>query len=489
MTDAEFIAWLSSPDARPVVLVEAAVRLDGIETVLNISDMGYTTKTGETPSNECYLPRIVGGCTIGERLSLDGSDASIAWGDVGIDNTDGFFDYLLGGIWRNRPIAMFVGDASWPRADFRQVFAGTIDDLDSSAPDRLNLKLRDNMQRLNAPLTEAKIGGCGPNKDATVPLCFGECHNVTPVLVDPATLTYQVHGGAIEDVIERRDGGVPVGGSNNLAAGTFALTANLVSDLTVSVQGDKSGGVYRDTIATLVQRIVTGYGTADGRLAASEIDAASFAAFDALNLMPVGLWCPDRTNVIDACRALTASVGAQVHFSPLGKLQITQVDIPSGGGEVIADEDAVDGEIEIAARPVVQVAVKLGFCRNWTVQTVQGGIPAEHRALYAQEWLTATSIDSAAQADYQTYAEPAMQETMLLVAADAQAEADRRQALWGVQRHVYRRPCGPHKMLLALGAGVTLTSRRYNLAAGKPGQVVAVTRDWLKRRATVEVLV
>jgi len=39
----------------------------------------------------------------------------------------------------------------------------------------------------------SKMGGIGPNADRLLPVVFGECRNITPILHNPVQLTYAVH--------------------------------------------------------------------------------------------------------------------------------------------------------------------------------------------------------------------------------------------------------------------------------------------------------
>ena len=135
-------------------------------------------------------------------MSLTG-EAGLSGGDIELDNGDGALDGWLLDVWRNRAIKAWAGDPSWPRADFRLVFDGIIDDVGSSSRETINLVLSDKLQRLNTPITEVKLGGTTPNKDAILPIAV-----------------------ALND-----------------QAGRFNLTTPPYSAaITVSVQGDKGGG-------------------------------------------------------------------------------------------------------------------------------------------------------------------------------------------------------------------------------------------------------
>jgi hypothetical protein len=236
MTDAQFIAWLKDSAAIRCVLVEVNVKSGGVETTRFLSNKGYVTSPTDTPANTRYSPFIAGGVKFTETLSLDGA-ANLSFGDIEIDNLSGDRDSWLDDVWTNRAIKVFIGDVRWNRTQFRQIFDGIVAGMDTKNRGRINLKISDKLQRLNGPITETKLGGTTANADRLLPLCFGECHNVEPLLINPSVNEYQVHDGAIEQIIEVRDNGVPVAFTPFLSTGKFRLAKQPSGQITASVQG------------------------------------------------------------------------------------------------------------------------------------------------------------------------------------------------------------------------------------------------------------
>lgn len=480
MTDAEFQGWLKK-GGRQVVLVEVQT-----SPARYLSTVPYTTLPTDSPANRAYLPVVAGGVAFTETLPLDGQ-ATLSAGDIELHNEDGALDGWLSGVWANRGVQVFVGDVDWPRGEFRKVFDGVVADLESSSASRLNITLRDKLQRLNTPVSELLLGGSTPNKDRLQPITLGEVHNIEPLLVDPATHTYQCHTGPLERLIEVRADGVPRS-TTAAGAGKFALAQSPVGTITASVQG---GVPYKNTVMGVVQVLATAYGNPTERLAAADLDSGQLAAFDTAHPQPVGVHISDRSNVLQVCQDFAASVGAQVAMSRTGQLRLLKIALPAVGAPVlVAPADYEAGSLSIARRSTVIAGVRLGYCKNWTVQSsVESGIPAEHKDLYAQEWLTATARDSTVASAYGLYADPPQADTLLLRRADADAEAARRLALWKVQRTVYQFTGYAHLLTLELGQAVTLQGARFGLDAGKTGQVVALASDWVNRRVKVEMIV
>jgi hypothetical protein len=489
MTDAEFAAWLADSSAPRLTLIEAVANISGTDTTLYLATGAYTTLPTDTPANIAYLPVASNGIKYTERISLS-SEASLSVGDIEIDNADGELDEWLTYVWTNRQVQAFIGDPRWPRADFRLVFTGIVADIDTKSRETLNLKIRDKLQRLNTPISEAKLGGSTPNKDMLIPQAFGEVHNISPLLTDPTTLEYQVHDGAVEDIFEVRDNGKPVGITKHNSTGKFTLNASPAGAITASVQGDKPS-TYSNTIAKLIQRIVTGFGKVSDRFDTSDLDLTNLAAFDSAHPQPVGNFLSNRENVLNVCQALASSVGAQMLVSRTGLLRLLQINLPPVSTPVaIGPDQMLQRSLRPVERTTVVAAVKIGYCKNYTLQPgLQTTIPAQHKDLFSTEMLSRTATDSTVQALYKLNTEPVQEDTCLLVGTDAQDEADRRLDLFKEPRTVYQFDGTPDLLTLELGQAVTLTHPRFDLAAGKDGIVVMLAPDWMNGRITVGVLI
>lgn len=489
VSDPFFRAWLLDPDAIRCTLVEATVRSGGVETTRYMSNLGYVTSGTDAPSNTEYQSCIIDGCETDEEMTIDGT-TSLTVGSIVVSNMNGERESWLQDIWKNRPVKMYAGDVRWPRSDFRLVFSGIAKDIAPAGVDALSLELRDKIQQLNTAITDDKIGGTGVNAQRLVPVCLGECHNVEPVLEDAPTQRYRVHASQMERYIETRDNGVVQPGvTGNLPAGTFTLNQAVVGQLTQSVQGDAPNGVYQNTCAKIVQRLATGYGA--NPFTASDIDAANMAAFDAANPQAMGAYYRDRANVYEECSAFADSLGAKVVMSATGLLRLIRIAIPAAGTPtVVTRTNFVMGSFEPVERIDVRASVKLGYNPCWLVQdNLQSGIPPEHKALYAQPWLTVTATDSVVAGIYKLTDEPIQENTYLLSKATASGEASRRLALWKVQRTIYKYIGFSELMLEELGGAQLITHNRFNMDAGVNAQIIGIRKSWLTYKATIKVLV
>lgn len=489
MTPENYLEWLKDRAAVRMVLVEVLVNVAGVDTIRYLSNREYVTQPTDNPPNLEYEPVITGDPTITDEL-IEGGVGGLSAGEIELSNGDGSLDSWLADVWRNGWIRVWIGDPAWPRADMHPEFTGIVDDITVSARDVLKLVVGDKMARMNTPITEAKLGGTSPNADVILPLPFGECHNVTPLLLNPATLEYGF-GCPVESTFEVRTNGKPIAVQLNNQAGRFNLTTNPFSTtITASVQGDNGSG-YAPTIASLVRRIATAYGTASERFTDDDIDLDNFAAFDAAHPQPVGLYVADRTNQAQAIQQLAASVGAQAIMSATGKLRLIQIALPAPGTPTVIGMDQMSKAdvTPLEKRPVV-AAVKIGYDRNYTTQTaLTTSIPPAHADLYATEWLTETYEDPAVKARYRLTGDPVQIDTCLKRKVDAIAEAQRRQALAAVPRMRHSVDGEPELMVVELGGPVVLHGNRFDLQGGKEGQVLKRQRHLATCRIGLEVLV
>lgn len=482
MTDVELAAWLRDDKAQRVTLYECGVLSNGSETTRYLSNRAYGLGDPATP----YAAIIARDLKRVEAISREGG-ARLSAGKIGIHNLDGQRDAWLDDVWVNRPIRVYVGDVRWPRAEFRLDFAGIIKDISGADdPNVLTLELRDITQRINAPVSEKLL------PDGSLwPVTIGEVPNLTPKLRNAATGERVYHTGPVEGVIEPRVEGKKRAFTENKAEGAFTLTSAVgPGALTCSVQGDKTGGIYRNTIAACVRLLVTSYGKASDRFTDAEIDIANFDAFDLAHPQVVGLYMAERTNVIEACHQFTGSVRAYLVPSRVGQLRLVKYGIPAVATASLTPSDYVVRTLRPLERIPARAAAKIGYCRNYTVQAnLQTSLPDEHKALFAAQWRTVTAVDTGTRDRYKLTTEPVQEDTCFVNQDHAVAEVAR----WIEQDKTPRQPFAlqgePITMLLNLAQGVTLYGPRYQLAAGKLAQITLISFDYGTYKSDIEVTV
>lgn len=507
-TSTQLLAWLKSDTAKRCVLIKAGVSVAGVETTRFLSNKNYGT----------YLPVIAGGVTFSESLSLDGS-VSLSSGTIEFNNINGEIDTWLDDIWKNRPIQIYIGDEFWAESDFYLIFDGVIAEQ-PSADDRMKvtLTLSDKLQRLNTTLSDVKLGGTSPNKDKLIPLLFGECFNISPLLIDLGTHRYQIHNGPIERIIEVRDNGIPVGFTADLTTGTFVLLQQPVGTITCDAQGDNPGTYVNDPVG-LIRRLAKDFGPVATRFT----DAELYLTADISATLPgpgtryldsqisgsvvlerqvlpgaivsasavVGEYITEKTNLLELCNKIASSIGARVAMTRTGQLYVVRIQLPQPStGTVVTAAEMRERSLHVQTVPVV-ASVKLGYCKNYTVQTnIAAGCPSDQIDLFSKDWpFTATYSDTSTAGLYKLVLNPNTVETSLQAQSDADLETARRGALFGVQRYVASYEGVPSLLLESLGAPQTLQHRRFGLLSGKTGMVLQITTDWLQAKTTIGVLV
>lgn len=502
LTTEQFQAWLNDPLAIKCILLEVQVYDGTQEKTLYLSNYNYATTATDTPSNTNYLGILKTAIEFTETLSLDGS-ATLSYGDISIDNTNGDYDSWLNYIWTNKSINIYVGDISYPRNNFTLIFSGVVAGVSSSDYNSINIQLRDKLEKLNDAYSDLLLGSYGikgilnPNKDVLVPVTLGEAFNVTPLLVDDSILQYKVHTGPIESIIEVRDNGVPVNFEANLTTATFILTRQPIGTITCSVQGDKQDvntlGQIVPTWTTNAARIVQKILLSNG-FTTSDIDLDNFNQFALANTQPVGIYLQDRQNIITVCNDLLSSIGAQLAVTRLGKFKLLKIQTPAviSSSTTIDENNILLDSLSISNIIDVSAAVKLGYCYNYTVQeSLLTGIPEEHKELYVKDWLTKTVVNETNKSLYNINAEPVQKNTLILsdLNGEVTAEATRLLQLYGVARYVYKMTCLPSLISVQLGDMVLLKHARFGLVSGKAGQVISASVNWDTGYITLEVLV
>lgn len=527
-------SWLENPSAIRIVLVVAKV-FDIVQNTtveVYLSNSGYITTDGKV-----FDPTIVGTISLSESFGSEDS-ISMSWGDIEISNRNGEYDEYLDAskyVWSNREIKIYYGDPGWASSltnlatTFLKIFDGVIEDCDSKSRDSFILKIRDKLERLNSPISEAVIGEYGvwadasqQNKEQLKPIVFGEVFNSKPLLIDPSQLEYMFscsnpektgstvnNNGYSELLIEIRDNGAPVyissdtvnygGAEVNLLNSTFKLKSPPAGEITVSVQGVKKSvdmdtgavlNIYNNTIAQLIAVIVLSFGKSSTRFTATDVDWDNFKTFNLSNPIPAGVLVSDLTNVLEVCQGLAKSIGSNIFMSREGKLQLLKFGEPYGTSVTVTEDDMLYNSLQISKRYVPDSVKAINWGKNWSVQpNLTTAIPAEHKQEFATEWRQAKVTDSVVANLYKSEVETVFKDTLLISNITATAECQRLLNYFKMQRTIFRFTGSTRLMSLKIGQPVILTHHRFGLSTGKSGQVVTLNPNWSRGEIEVEVIV
>lgn len=483
ITDAEFDRWLLQSYAQRCVLLEVDVWSGGSVVTRYLSTHGFISYPTDTPANTAYdeillqIPRF--SVSMSEQLRGYSQPAS---GDIVIDNSNGVRDGWLLDAWDGRPFRLYLGDVGWQKSDYRLMVSGVVADISAQDSNRLALKCRDNQHLLSRQVCTNLVVGAGSTASARLPVCYGECYNVEPILIDAATRTYAVHDGTIQAVSAVYESGAAKSFTANLAAGTFTLSAAAQGRVTADVKGSKTGGVYIDKTADIVQRILIERAS----LLASSIDTAAISAFNASVPGTVGIYLQDGT-VASALDQLVIGAGGYYSFDRSGLFYLDQLKVPSGSPVAVLYADDVHS-IALTARWLPSKTVRLAYRRQWTPQTdgLASSVSDARRAELSQPYLIAKSVNSIPQ--HLLAEEPPVESSVFVNSGDASAEANRRAVLFSQIRRLFQVSCSLGPARVKLGDVVEINLGRFGLV-NTLARVVGIDESLTERRIDLTLFV
>jgi len=243
------------------------------------------------------------------------------------------------------------------------------------------------------------------------------------------------------------------------------------------------------TAANIVLRVLADLGITD-------IDSSSFAALDTFNPAEIGVYVTAETTALDVIGQVLDSIGASIVPTTQGQFQVIGLAAPLSAQVVgtITQRDIVSGATfafgvggEQEGVPVWSVS--LNYERNYSPMSdgqIAGVVTLPERLRLS----TATKQEVAQNAAIKI-AHPLAQQiavdSLLSNQVDAQIEAARRLALYGVKRDRFILPVAYDKGKYELGDVVTVKLDRFGYKAGKPMMVVGRTDDFTKRLITLTV--
>lgn len=510
-----FKSWLETFTGTKIIIAIVQPLINDVPTMLYLSTHEFYPNL-DNDATKAVKGVIKDEVSLSESISTDYT-ASISYGDISIANNAGEYDAWLSSsyIWANRPISVYLGalpdpytsDLAFPTlADFELIFSGVVADVDSRDTTTLSIKIRDNLQRLNTSISESLLGNYNPTSltnytnpysNNLKPLCFGEVHNITPMLTSPALLEYMVHLAEVEAILEVRDNGVPVSFTQTgVPAGSFRLLASPNGTITCSVQGAKqtnyissntTGYTYTNTAANTIATILRSYGNT---VPYTDIDSDSFSN---LGQQPIGVYYSDRVNVLSACQELAKGCGLVLSASRTGKLKLKDLDVPeydSIWSPLITSSDIFYNSLQISEKLPVVAGYKIGYAKNWTIQNnLVTAIPPEHKDLYSSEYLEANATDVYIKNSYSVTTEPQLEQTYLIQESDAIALANKKLNLFKTPRKVFTMRCTAKWLYLEPGDAVRLDLPRFGLSGGVFAQVISTQPNWLANYIDIGVLV
>lgn len=233
---------------------------------LTITDEAIVTARIDSPSSKTYKARVMNADTFSIKrrpIVWPWGDTSVqlaAFGQLQLDNYDGFYSFLVGADLRDTivqisvPRAMAHGTANLI-LNAPVICTAILDNVTCDNEDVITITLKDTLSRLDKSLPVAVnppfVDSGAANR--TKPLSFGACRNRVPLLIDGPNRIYQLHDSSVNNVAAVRDKSAPLDPNATPPQYTPALSGS-----GMQLETDPVGKVTVDLSSVGTQVIIPG---------------------------------------------------------------------------------------------------------------------------------------------------------------------------------------------------------------------------------------
>jgi hypothetical protein len=313
------------------------------------------------------------------------SETTISVGAAVINNVDGRLDYLLDYSWDSRQVTLKRGLPGAALGTYTTEFVGATVEV-VATDTTLTIGMKDNSYKLEKVLQSTKYTGGGGAEGATdlknkpKPILFGMARNITPVLIDAALLTFQIHDGALTSVDAVYDAGntitfhadyatyalliaanIPPGKyGTSLATGFMRLGAPMYGVMGVDATGQYNTST---TIPALAQAVLTGR----AGLVVGDLNTASFTECATDAPYPYeGLYFPEPTFLVtEFLETLASAINGFWYVNRAGLVTFRQFKFRTPSASIRAEDIKSLGK---SPSPGPLHRVKVNWGKNSTVQ-------------------------------------------------------------------------------------------------------------------------
>lgn len=436
-----------------------------------------------------------------------------------INNSDAAFDTLTQRYTTDgRPVEVRLGQIGTNQSTWPVVFHGLssgefIDDQS------FEITTEDNGYKFDVPAQATVYAGTGGLEGGAdlegkpVPLTFGWVLNITPPLIIPNELLFQVNRGPVQAISAVYDQGNALGFYQDfatvsllraatipggkyatcLAEGYFRVEFDITSDGTVTadVQGDTTDGFAEttvDIIRALIKRSTT---LADP----GDLYLPSFVALNALQPAPVGIYIShdDTSTVADVISKLMLGIGGYAGFRREGKFYVGRIDAPVGPPTKRFDKYSFDPNPSKQKLPdgIWPPPWKwmIGYQKNWTViSNPAGAVSDDRRSFLAAEYRYSQASAPLVKVDHPFGKDPDPVPALFRDKADSDAEGARVLALYRTARGLYSFGVTDRDAaLLNIGEQIFVTHTRGDLILGRYMLIMDMGHKASTHSATLKV--
>lgn len=468
---------------------------------LYYSDKGFITKPSDTPSNQSYSPLAQNPFQFDVSvLNADGFNSGAgSFGAIRLANGDGALESLTDYFWVGRRVNIYVGSPDFTRDQFVSMFNGLCAGIEYNEDEIIiNIQSRERILETEfAPTLYLGTGGLEGGADlqgSIKPIVYGECYRVSPVLVDPVNLVYQVHDGSVQEIMAVYDRGVlltnhgdyaditaqsaPAGQYiTQLSGGFIKLGSNNDGVITVDVKGDNQGGYVSKPAEVIARFLKTRLGQSS--FTDSDIDLGSFNALDDELNADIGVYVRSNTTAKRFIDDILNPLQCYSVFNRDGQIALGVGKVPQISVLTLTENDIIDGELRVDEVSNPTWEVTMGYRRAWTVQGANDIATAasndyktfgleEYRKVVLREQNVRTKSINAGSKELNS---------LLVNESDAITQGQRVQSLFNVKRKVYKITVRDLLFRVFIGDTLTLQLNRFGLENGKQFLVMGISED------------
>lgn len=251
--DSDFLHWLRDQSSRVLLLAEIAFGYQSagspVEGTLYLSDRPYVDESTTPP--QPYAAVIEGAPSLERALDVQklGGRGTASLGGLALANADGGLDFLLERILDGRDVALYLGDPTWERSQFRQIGAGVVANVRAEGDTRLSIGLRDRGLMLDATMIGDEMTS-GPNAGKPKPILLGQVYNfdLTPYLYDETGPSYYFNNYAMDDSLAFANVLVRDAGISLVKAGFSGTNADITANASTNTITKTGHGLLENDV-------------------------------------------------------------------------------------------------------------------------------------------------------------------------------------------------------------------------------------------------
>lgn len=481
----------------------------------------FNTKPTDTPANVRYTGCIMDDVYVSRSMSSGDNVGGRSIPDIAVltvintkepGRAASRFDAWLDPsqfTWQGREIVMYILEKSDSYSDKVEVFRGIIDDIDYDE-NTITFRIRSRAYLLDKLIQDNRYTGVGDESGFVelagrpIPISYGVCRNIEPVIVDSVNLIYQVHDGEIQSIDEVRDRGnpsiLPFGDYPNFAAliaavvpagyyatclkeGLIRLQSNPAGRITLDLHGAILAGGFSAKAGDILKDI------AQNRASITSFDNTAIASLNSMVPGEIGVFLKDDTNILDVMDRIVNSYFGFYGFNRAGAYDVGVFSPPIPPSTIAIGERDIDNN-SLQRSMVAQVVWKVSvyYRPNFTVQTPEefsGAVAQDMRDYYSTPWMT----DAVAQNESIKTRYPNAIEKIFYSAhyntADAGSYASALLSFYGTSRSLFKAQTSLVPLQANINDTVKITHSRYNLANGGYFRMVSLEEFLLSARTNI----